>query len=384
MRRGLAIKLSFLSLLAGSAWGAWTTETIPTSIDVLYFQQYILYQHPGSEFASAYRAIYDVNGVKTGENIALAYRSGKLRIDTKSGASWSTMTFADSGRYPSVALDARGRAHMSFYNSSDKKIYYAHPVPPGAGNCGAQLSYACEQVPGNLWGNPVGRSAIAIIGSNVHIIYEAPYQSGLQQVFYYTKPINSPAWAGPSQAGGGYGITDLALRADGNGDLHMLIVDGETTQWYKLNGAAWTTVGPVVGSGAMAVTAAGQPRLCYRDPATNQLVYASSNGVTGYAPTTIDYDSGAFGVCDIAVPGPNGIQLLGYYNPRIAYFDSPSNAIKYATPPIAAIGGTPWSVNTVASLTGVKRVALSLDKAAKAIIIYYDSAARTFRLARQQ
>jgi hypothetical protein len=76
------------------------------------------------------------------------------------------------------------------------------------------------------------------------------------------------------------------------------------------------------------------------------------------------------------------VQVLGYYHPRIAYFDASSGAVRYATPPLLASGA--WSVQTVAAATGPKKVELGLDLNAKAAIIYFDSSAGSIRVARLQ
>jgi hypothetical protein len=367
-------------LFAGTAWAAWNVENVPTTFD--FFGQYPV--TIGTEFSGAYRAIHDAAGVKTGENIVIAYRSVKLRLLLRNGNGWNHMTFADKGRYPSVTLDSQGQPHMSFFRTDTKRVYYAHPVQAGTGNCGPQTSWACEEVPGNLWGDPLGRSAIAITGNTVHIVYEAPWtsQNG-QYVFYYSKTIGSAVWTtGPVTAAAGWGIKELALRADPSGGIHLTVVDAESTYWYRKAPGYWDSVGGVNGHGIVAPTSNGAPRMCYRDYATSQLIYATSTGTSSWNPIVLDYDIGSAGACAIAVPAANGYQIVGYYNPRVAYFDASSGAIKYATPPV--LGGSTWSVQTAAAATGAKKIELGLDLNTKPAILYFDSSALSIRIARLQ
>jgi hypothetical protein len=362
------------------AWGGWVFENIPTTIDGFYPVPV------GTELSAAYRAVHNSSGTKISEDIAVAYRSLKLRLSIKSATGWKHMTFADSGRFPSIALDSQGKPHMTFFNSSTKKIYYAHTVQPGTGNCGPQTSWACEEVPGNLWGAPKGRSAIAVSGTTVHVIYEAPWSPPNSSIIiYYKKTMGAANWSfGPDEATAGYGVKELSLRVDGAGVPHVLLVDQEGSFWYTKKTTGWNGVGAVLGHAALAITAGADPRLCYRDYSSDQLIYARSNGDTAWTLTTIDYNIGGTGVCAIAVPPENGIQLAGYYSPRIAYFDGPGSSIKYATPPIAAIGGTAWSVQTVTSATGVKKLEIGLDKNGKPVLIYFDGTTWSLRLARMQ
>jgi hypothetical protein len=164
------------------------------------------------------------------------------------------------------------------------------------------------------------------------------------------------------------------------------MVDQDGSFWYTQKRRD-SGVGSVFGHGPLAVSLGGDP-VSATAISSDQLIYARSNGVMNWNLTTIDYDIDETGACAIAMPPANGIRSAGYYNPRInpriAYFDGMGDSIRYATPPIAAVSGRPWSVQVVTGATGVKKIEVGLDKNAKPVIMYFDSAAWSIRLARFQ
>lgn len=139
----------------------------------------------------------------------------------------------------------------------------------------------------------------------------------------------------------------------------------------------------MVGNGAFDRTSTGAPRVCYRDFAANRLIYACSNGTDYWTESVIDYDIGPQGSCSIAVPeDPGGVQVVGYYNRRIVYYDDVSNSVKYATSSLFI--SQPWSVQTVATAAGTRTIDLHLDRQGRASIIFFDSAILKLRLAQWQ
>ena len=115
--------LPVVCLLASTVNAAWVIEDIPTAIQYTGLMPNLL----GKELASAYRPIYDANGVKTGENIVIAYRSKYLYVTKRQGTGWSGMRFDDNGRYPSIALDSLGKRTCPI--SGPATISCITPVP---------------------------------------------------------------------------------------------------------------------------------------------------------------------------------------------------------------------------------------------------------------
>ena len=369
-----------ICLFSSSANAAWVVEDIPTAIQTTRVPLLIT-----KELASAYRATYDASGLKTGENIAIAYRSLYLYIVQRQGTGWSSIHFDDAGRYPSIALDSTGKPHMSYFRTSNNKLYYARTVPAGTGNCGPNTSWVCEEVPGSLYGAPIGRSAITVNGSKVHILVEtasgnATYTSMIHRV---TKTIGAANWdLSVDQVTPAKDLVDLDIRIDASGTPQVLI-NSEYLDWYRKVNFIWDGIGPFNGNGSFGITTGGSPRVCYRDFASNRLIYARSNGIDYWMESVIDYDIGSKGSCAIAVPeDKSGIQPVGYNNPHVAYYDDVSDTVKYATPPL--ISTEPWSVQTVATVPGPRKIDLYLDKQGRASIIYFNSANLKLQLAKWQ
>jgi hypothetical protein len=292
------------------------------------------------------------------------------------------MRFDDNGRYPSVALDSSGNPHMTYFRSSNNKLYYAHPLSAGAGNCGPNVSWACEEIPATVYGVPIGKSAITVQGSKVHILIESSSNIPAypQMIWRMSKTIGSANWDGVEQVSAAKDLVDMDIRPDSSGTLHVLI-NSEYLDWYKLVNGNLSGIGPLIGNGAFDTTSSDAPRICYREFPANRLIYARSNGTDYWMETVIDWDIGAQGNCSIAIPDPSrGIQVVGLANPRVAYFDGGSDSIKYATPPL--LSGQPWTIETVAPATGARAIDLYVDQQGKATILYFDSTSLKLRLAK--
>jgi hypothetical protein len=373
--------LPAICLVTSGLNAAWVTEDIPTGIQYTRTGPVLI----TTELASAYRAIYDRSGSKTGENIAIAYRSRYLYVVQRQGTGWNSVHFDDHGRYPSIALDSSGKPHMSYFRTSNNKLYYAHTVPAGTGNCGPDVSWACEEVPTSIYGAPIGRSAIVVHGSKVHILVEsssgnATYPSAITRL---TKTIGAANWDGiADQVSIAKDLAGLDMKTDSAGAPQVLL-NSEYLDWYRKLNLNWSGIGPLVGTGSFDMSSTGAPRICYRDFAANRLIYARSNGNDYWTESVIDYDIGSQGSCSIAVPEDlGGIQPVGYNNPRVAYYDDASDSVKYATPPL--LSTQPWPVQTVATAMGTRKINLHLDKQQRPSIIYFDSASLKLQLAKWQ
>ena len=360
-----------ICLFASALHGAWVIEDIPTTIQYNGATPYTI----GREMATA----------KRGDHMVVVYRSKYLYIARRVGTNWSTIRFDDNGRYPSVALDSAGNPHITYFRSSNNKLYYAHPLSPGAGNCGPNVSWACEEIPATIYGAPIGKSAVTVHGTKVHILIESSSNSSdyPQMVSRLFKTIGSSQWdGGVEQVTVAKDLVDLDIRTDASGTLQVLI-NSEYLDWYRLVNNNVSGIGPLIGNGAFDTTSSNAPRICYREFPANRLIYARSNGSDYWTDTVLDWDIGAQGNCSIAVPDPyRGVQPVNYSSPRIAYFDDTSDWIKYATPPL--LSSQPWSIETVAPATGARNVDLYLDYQARPTIVYFDVSSLKLRLAKKQ
>lgn len=367
--------------MASAMHGAWVIEDIPTAIQYTNGSPNLI----STEMASAYQPVYNSSGVKTGERIAIAYRSKYLYIVQRTGTSWTGIRFDDNGRYPSIALDSAGKPHMSYFRTSNNKLYYARTMPAGTGNCGPNLTWACEEIPSTIYGAPIRLSAIAVRGTKVHILVEtasgnATYPSLISRL---TKTIGATSWDTLEQVTPSKDLVGMDIKLDPSGTPQVLL-NSEYLDWYRRPASNWTGIGPLEGRGAFDMTSSEAPRLCYRDFLANRLIYARSNGTDYWTETVLDYDIGPQGSCSIAVPeggsSGGGLQPVGSTTPRIAYYDDAGDSVKYAVQPL--LSSQPWSVQTVATATGTRRLDLHVDRQGRPSIIYFDSAVLKLRLAK--
>ncbi|MCX6598093.1 MAG: hypothetical protein NTV70_17190 [Acidobacteria bacterium] len=375
--------LPVILVLAAKAHGAWVIEDIATAIQYTNGSPNLI----GKEMASAYRATYSATGAKTGEYIAIAYRSKYLYITQRQGTGWNGLRFDDNGRYPSIVLDGAGKPHMSYWRSSNNKLYYARTVAQGTGNCGPNGTWACEEIPTTIYGAPIGRSAITITGNNkVHILVETAsanpsYPSRISRI---TKTVGAAGWDGTvDEITISKDLADMKIRIDPGGGTQLLL-NSEYLDWYRLINGAMQGVGPLNGVGAFEYTSSYNPRVCYRDFTLNRLIYARSNDSQYWTETVLDYDIGPLGSCSIAIAPSSSdgiLPPLGFFNPRIAYYDDAGDQVKYATMPV--LSNQPWNVETVAAAAGTRVIDLYLDRQGRPSIIYFDSASLKLKLAKR-
>lgn len=374
MKRFLAA--TFLLASVGSA--AWNIEDIPTAIQYNGLNPYLI----TTELTSAYRAIYNASGTKTSEQVAIAYRSKYMYVVHRHTSGWKSFRFDDNGRYPSIALDSSGKIHMSYYRSSNNKLYYARMVTEGTGNCGPNVSWACEEIPTTFFGAPKGKSAVTIRGTKVSIIFDVPGTSNyLSRIILIEKTIGSTEWSTVDPVSYTESSPELSIKHDKDG-IPTVLIQSLYMDWYKKTSTGLQAVGPLEGRGDFDLSPNGYPRICYRDTVANRLIYAISNGTSYWTEKFLDYDIGSQGSCSIAIapPGATGIVQVGIHNPRIAYYDSGSGELKYAIHPI--LMNIEWSVQTIATPTGTRKVNLHLDRQARPTVIYFDSTTLKLKLAK--
>jgi len=73
--------LLVVCLVASTLNAAWVIEDIPTGIQYTNTLPNLI----GKELVSAYQPIYNASGAKTGENIAIAYRSKYMYVALRNG-----------------------------------------------------------------------------------------------------------------------------------------------------------------------------------------------------------------------------------------------------------------------------------------------------------
>lgn len=391
----MKLLLPMVLLFAPSSWTAWVIEDIPTQIEFVGFVGFTV----NTEIATAYRPIYDANGVKTSDDLTIVYRTKSLWIAQRRADVWSTIKLDNNGRYPALALDDQGKPHISYLRSNESWIYYAHPVQINSGNCGPNATWACEALPLAKWGmellTPTGLSGIAVHGTKVHIMAEAPDPYGGTYLPIFKKGITDANWEEDNSGSGSVQpVKELSFQLSPQGRWRFLLRNTDELRWSHTTAYGYNPP-PLYGdAGMFTLTANESVRLCYRDEAADRLIYARTDPTYWtewpsyhvWSETVIDFNIGEQGNCAIALAPENGPQLPGYYEPKIAFFDEPSSSIMLATR--QAISFSPpafeWKLQSIAPAINAKKISLHLDKQGRPTIIYFDGNAWKLRLARWQ
>ena len=234
------------------------------------------------------------------------------------------------GRFTSLALDASGYPHISYYESGSGRLKYA------SWNGAAWAIEAVDQP-------DVGRyTSLALNGSGYPRISYADYGNNR---------IKFAAWNGTAwdievvdNAGSVNGAsTSLSLNASGH--PRIAYCDGTTgdLKYAAWNGTAWEvqtvdSIGDVGYYLSMALNASGYPVISYSDLTNSVLKYASWNG-TAWNLTIVD---------SVRVEGQTSLVIDGNGRTHISYYDSNSTDLK-----CAYWTGTAWNITTVDSAGNV-------------------------------
>lgn len=305
----------------GATWPAEAIKTVDSDGDVGKFASlaldpsgnpHISYQHP-------YSAI--------GYDASLKYaRSGD------GGATWPAANLrtveaaGDVGYFSSLARDASGNPHVSYYDWDNCALKYARSDDGGA-------TWPAGNIKVIASGKGVGASASLALDA-----------SGNPQVSYYDQAAGTVKYT-RSQDGG--------------------------ATWPAGNVRTVGSVGVVLTYTSLQVDPSGNPRIAYYDQAHGDLKYARSDdgGATWPAAYIRTVDSrGDVGGCASLALDASGTST-------IAYYDWDNNALKYAR---SDDGGTTWpagNVKVVDTSVGdghTCSISLALDPVGNPRVSYYD------------
>ena len=313
--------------------------------------------------------------------IAYYEAQGKeLRLATWNGSSWSVQTVDSStsniGQYCSLALaPGTGYPRISYYDAHNHDLRYASwngsswtlQTVVSSGDVGMYTSLALD--PGT------GYPRISYY-DNTNDNLKYAWWNGAS---WSTRTVDSPGSVGLN--------TSLALRAGTNNpsiSYYNTTPDDLKYAWSNDGGSTWPggqiktvdSVGNVGMYTSLALDPSGNPRISYYDATNKDLKFAWSNdGGATWTLRTVD-SVGDVGMYTSLALDPSG-------NPHISYFDNTNKHLKYAW---SADGGTTWpgaqietvdSSNQVGSYTSLKLDPIThLPR-----IAYYDSSAQDLKYA---
>ncbi len=282
-------------------------------------------------------------------------------------------TLGNVGVMPSLAVDASGRAHVSYGDGTAGALKYAAE--------GADLAWTAEVVDGSVSVVDPGGLIASSLRVDASGTPSVAYNSASGDLLFARK--EGGAWAIETADAGGStrGVVSLALDAQGNPAVSFHEADAGVLRFARRGGGGWSveTVDAEAGAGAfssLAFDAAGAPHIAYffsAGPGDGRLRYAARRGAAwtietladppgwdaGWAPSIVVDGAGvphiaywasgegalgyvvkagatwvhdvvdgpAFGA-DAAVPGRLTIEASGA--PSIAYFVAPARDVRYA------------------------------------------------------
>jgi hypothetical protein len=289
-----------------------------------------------------------------------------------SETSWDVQTVhASRAGGTSLALDTQGRPHISYPDTQGLDYTLGYSYVGGTSWNTATIDSVSKQ--GYIVPNSLGEgSSLALdAAGNAHISYHrdengGPYDITIGGCMYaYYDGTASSVWSADDYNGAYY--TSLALNSTGQPRISYY----GTSYFYGDNlcyvrdakdGRAWSYVDQTGNVGlytSLKLDSSDNPHISYYDAANRTLKYASYNG-TGWKLETVD--SGGVG-------NFTSLALDAAGHPHISYYDGTHGDLKHAW-----YDGTKWNTETLDSVGDVGQyTSIAIDAAGYIHISYYDA-----------
>jgi hypothetical protein len=267
------------------------------------------------------------------------------------------------GAYTSLALDASGNPHVSYFDNTNNDLKYARKsggvwtieTADGAGSVGEYTSLALDAS-----GNP-------------HISY---FNISNEDIKYARKSGGVWTIETPVSSLKDLAYTSLALDASGN--PHISYYDHTSTdlEYARKSGAFWTRQ-TVDGSSSsvglepsLAVDASGNPHISYYDLTNGNLKYAHKSAGVWVIETADGAASNTGRFTSLALDASG--------NPHVSYYDLTFGDLKYARK-----SGGVWVIETADGSSSGFYTSLALDASENPHVSYHDVTNGNLKYARK-
>ncbi len=283
-----------------------------------------------------------------------------LKYAYKSGRSWQVETVDTTGNvgsHTSLALATHGAPHISYYDDTNDDLKYAYKsggswrieTVDATGSVGLYASLSLDTND-----NP----HISYWDGNPHYDLKYAYKSGGT---WHRETVDS--------AGNVGGYNSIALDADGNPHISYYDLTHHALKYACKFGGSWTietvdTIGNVGEYTSLALDANGNPHISYYDSA-QKLKYAYKSGGIWHIET-VDA-TGEVGQFTSLAMDDKG-------TPHISYYDGNGSGGLHRDLKYAYKSGGTWHIETVESIGEVGQyTSLALDVNGNPYISYYES-----------
>lgn len=249
---------------------------------------------------------------------------------------------ANGGAKTSLALDADGNAHISFYEAESKNLFYA---------TNAAGEWAITTIATGVFGSP--SLTLDSLGK-VHIAFAS---DGVYSLKYATNATG--AWLVSTIDSGWVGLVP-ALAVDPNDKVHISYYDYQNGRLKYATNATGTWLAQVIDNSyfvgkasSIAIGPSAKVHISYYDEGSRRLKYAT-NATGVWLSNLLDNTTDAGSYSSLAVDGTGKV--------HVAYYDEQNRALKYATGNPGAwaietldtgdVGGTGWNPSLYLDASG--------------------------------
>ena len=306
--------------------------------------------------------------------------------DGGSALSWNIESVDTVGYYTSIALDAGGYPHISYYDTTNEDLKYAR----WTGSAWDGLASPAGPDSVDTAGDVGGYTSIALDANGYpHISYRDATSGDLKYARWTGSAwdgLASPAGPDSVDTAGDVGFyTSIVLDAGGYPHISYYDATNGYLKYARWTGSAWDGLAGPAGPDSVdtaesvglytsiALDAGGYPHISYYDNTNSDLKYARW---TGSAWDGLASPAGPDSVDTAGVVGfDTSIALDAGGYPHISYYDATNGDLKYARWTGSAWDGLaspagPDSVDTAGSIGSFTSIAL--DAGGYPHISYYD------------